>query len=184
MKKRWLILTAAILVTAVWIQETAFDLPDRRDMEQWLTDGTFQAAVEALREAEDGDSWTLTIDRDVVRSRGPGTDAQTSLAETSYGEGLVPLMSEYGLREVTVACDAGEHLAVTFGAVRYDNEDFTKDGVFLIWIDPGYHGRDSRQPDRTLDAGYADEILRWWPAEEERIREHWYFWSVSGEPTC
>ena len=141
-------------------------------------------AVEALREAEDGDSWTLTIDRDVVRSRGPGTDAQTSLAETSYGEVLVPLMSEYGLREVTVACDAGEHLAVTFGAVRYDNEDFTKDGVFLIWIDPGYHGRDSGQPDRTLDAGYADEILRWWPAEEERIREHWYFWSVSGEPTC
>lgn len=183
MKKRWLMLVAAALFAAVWIQEAASALPDRRDMEQWLADGTFQAAVETLRAAEDGDSWTLEIDGVSTHYRGRES-RETPLAETSYGEAILALMNEYRLREVTAACDAGGHLAVTFGAVRYDHEDCTKDGAFLIWIDPGYHGGDGGQPNQTLDAGYADEILRWWPAEEERIREHWYFWSVSGEPTC
>lgn len=172
-------------MAVVWMQEAASALPGRSDVEKWLGDGTFRSAVESLRTAEEDDSWTLEIDRASVRRWKPGSESrEIPLAETSYGEAVLSLMRAYHLNEITVACDAGRHLAVTFGQVRYDHEDYTRDGVFLIWLDPGYEGKSSEEPDRTLNAGYADQILRFWPAEEQSIRENWYFWSVSGEPTC
>ena len=180
-----MLLTAAVLMAVVWMQEAASALPGRDDVEKWLGDGAFQSVVETLRTAEDGDSWTLEIDRASAWCRKPGLESrEIPLEGTSYGEAVLSLMSEYRLNEITVACDAGRRLAVTFGQVRYDHEDYTRDGVFLIWIDPGYEGNSSEEPGRTLNDGYVDKILRFWPAEEQSIRENWYFWSVSGEPTC
>jgi len=185
-KKRWIFLAALAIAVAVLLRDLAAAPPSRRKMASWLEEGDFQTAVVELRAAEEDGLWAMEMDGKTVwrHSRGqPLLEKDAPLADEPFAAAVKTLMADHGITYVTAAYDSRGNLAVTFGVERYHREDTTKDGAYLVWIDPGYNGRRKGQPELGLNAGRADEVLRWAP-EDHQLTDSWYFWSVSNELYC